>query len=51
MVLIGMSSLSWAVVLGVVVLIYKLAPPLHMQHELVLAAALVALGVAYVVMA
>ena len=28
MVLIGMSSLSWAVVLGVVVLIYKLAPPL-----------------------
>ncbi len=51
MVLIGMSSLSWAVVLGVVVLIYKLAPPLHMRHELVLAAALVALGVAYVVMA
>jgi predicted metal-binding membrane protein len=51
MVLIGMSSLGWAVVLGVVVLIYKLAPPLQMRHELVVSAALLALGVAYVTMA
>jgi predicted metal-binding membrane protein len=51
MVLIGMSSLSWAVILGIVVLIYKFAPPLRMRYELVLSAALVALGVAYVMMA
>jgi hypothetical protein len=47
MVLLGMSSLWWAVVLGIVVLIYKLAPSLHLRYELVLSAALVALGVAY----
>ena len=47
MVLLGMSSLSWAVILGIVVLIYKFAPPLRMRYELVLSAALVALGVAY----
>ena len=51
MVLLGMSSLWWAVVLGIVVLIYKLAPPLETRYELVLSAALVALGVAYVMTA
>jgi predicted metal-binding membrane protein len=51
MVLIGMSSLWWAVILGIVVLIYKLAPPLRLRYELALAAALVALGVTYVMMA
>jgi hypothetical protein len=51
MVLLGMSSLWWAVILGIVVLIYKFAPPLPMRHELALSAALVALGVAYVMMA
>ena len=51
MVLLGMSSLWWAVILGIVVLVYKLAPPLRMRYELVLSAALVALGVAYVMMA
>jgi hypothetical protein len=51
MVLIGMSSLWWAVILGIVVLIYKLAPPLQMRYELVLSAALVALGVTYLMMA
>jgi predicted metal-binding membrane protein len=51
MVLLGMSSLWWAVILGIVVLIYKLAPPLRMPYELALSAALVALGVAYVLMA
>ena len=48
MVLLGMSSLWWAVILGLVVLIYKFAPPLRMRYELALSAALVALGVAYV---
>src|SRR5882672_3040242 len=50
MVLLGMSSLWWAVILGLVVLIYKFTPPLRMRYELVLSAALVAFGVAYVVM-
>jgi predicted metal-binding membrane protein len=51
MVLLGMSSLWWAVLLGIVVLVYKFAPPLRMRYELALSAALVALGVAYVLMA
>ena len=51
MVLLGMSSLWWAVILGIVVLIYKFAPPLPMRYELLLSAALVALGVAYLMMA
>jgi predicted metal-binding membrane protein len=51
MVLLGMSSLWWAVLLGIVVLVYKFAPPLRMRYELVLSAALVALGGAYLMMA
>ena len=51
MVLIGMSSLWWAVILGIVVLIYKFAPPLRMRYEIVLSLALVALGGAYFTMA
>jgi predicted metal-binding membrane protein len=50
MVLLGMSSLLWAVILGIVVLVYKFAPPLRMRSELVLSAALVALGGAYLMM-
>ena len=48
MVLFGMSSLWWAVILGIVVLIYKWAPPLRLRYELALSAALVALSVVYV---
>jgi len=48
MVLIGMSNLWWAVILGLVVLNYKLAPPLRTRNELVLSLALAALGVVYV---
>jgi predicted metal-binding membrane protein len=51
MVLLGMSSLWWAVVLGIVVLVYKVAPPLRLRYELLLSAALVSLGAAYVTMA
>src|SRR5439155_4951244 len=51
MVLLGMSNLWWAVSLGIVVLIYKFAPPLRMRYELALSAALVALGAAYLMMA
>jgi predicted metal-binding membrane protein len=49
MVLLGMSSLWWAVILGLVVLVYKFAPPLRMRYELAPSAALVALGVAYLI--
>src|SRR5437016_7133132 len=38
MVLLGMSRLWWAVILGIVVLIYKFAPPLPMRYELLLSA-------------
>ena|SRR5215831_12561243 len=51
MVLIGMSSLWWTVVLSIVVLIYKVVPPLRMRGELVLSLVIVALGVVYVQMA
>jgi predicted metal-binding membrane protein len=51
MVLLGMSSLWWGVILGIVVLVYKLAPPLPTGYELALSVALAALGVAYVMMA
>jgi predicted metal-binding membrane protein len=51
MVLLGMSSLWWAVILGIVVLVYKFAPPLRVRYELVLSATLVALGVVYLMMA
>jgi predicted metal-binding membrane protein len=47
MVLIGMSSMWWAVLLGSVVLVYKLAPPLRLRYELALSLALVVLGAAY----
>src|SRR3989475_9383871 len=51
MVLLGMASLWWAVILGVEVLVYKFAPPPPLRYELVLSAALVALGVAYLMTA
>jgi len=47
MVLMGMSGLWWMVILSIVVLIYKLAPPLRMRYELIFSLALAALGVAY----
>lgn len=47
MILMGMSSLWWMVILSIVVLIYKLAPPLRMRYELLFSLALAALGVAY----
>src|SRR5262249_10483623 len=39
MVLLGMSRLWWAVILGLIVLVYKLAPPLRMRYEMLLSAA------------
>ena len=50
MVLIGMESVWWTVLLSLVVLVEKLALPLSLRYELSLSAALVALGVAYATM-
>jgi predicted metal-binding membrane protein len=47
MVLIGMSSLIWVVILGGVVLVYKLAPAPSMWQTLMLSAALGALAIVY----
>jgi predicted metal-binding membrane protein len=47
MVIIGMSSLSWIVILSGVVLVYKLAPAPSTQRTWLLSAALGALGVVY----
>lgn len=51
MVVIGMSSLGWAVILSALVLAYKFVPPLALRHQLILALAIGALGVVYVVTA
>jgi len=51
MVLLGMSSLWWAVILGLFVLVYKFTPTLSMRYELLLSVALVGLGVAYIMTA
>ncbi len=48
MVLVGMSSLIWVVILGGIVLVYKLAPAPSMWQTLMLSAALGSLGVVYV---
>jgi predicted metal-binding membrane protein len=47
MVLIGMSNLVWMIVLGAVVLAYKVAPAPTLPWMLALSAAMVALGVVY----
>ena len=47
MVLIGMSSLWWTVLLAITVAVYKLAPPLQTRYEVVLSLALAALGVVH----
>jgi predicted metal-binding membrane protein len=49
MVVIGMSSLAWVVVLSGVVLVYKLAPAPSRRRDRALSAALAALGVVYAV--
>ena len=51
MVLVGMSSLTWTVVLAALVLIYKLAPPMSRWLDVALAAVVAGLGLAYAVIA
>ncbi len=50
MVFIGMSNLGWIVILSGLVLVYKLAPAPSKRQAVLLAAALSALGVVYVLM-
>jgi predicted metal-binding membrane protein len=50
-VLIGMSSLIWMIVLSALVLVYKLAPAPTLPRMLTVSAALVLLGVCYAVVA
>jgi predicted metal-binding membrane protein len=47
MVIIGMSSLGWIVVVSGMVLVYKLAPAPSMRQTVLLSATLGALGVLY----
>jgi len=51
MVIIGMTNLGWIVVLGGVVLVYKLAPAPNVQLKLLMSVALVAMAVVYAFMA
>jgi predicted metal-binding membrane protein len=50
MVIIGMSNLTWILILSGVVLIYKLAPPASTRRTLLLSGVLAALGVVYALM-
>ncbi len=50
MVLVGMSSLTWTVVLAALVLVYKFAPRMSWRLDVVLAAVVAGLGIAYAVL-
>ena len=47
MVLVGMSSLAWTVVLATLVLVYTFAPPMSRRLDVALAAVVATLGIAY----
>jgi len=47
MILVGMSSLIWTVVLAALVLVYKFAPPMSWRLDVALAAVVAGLGIAY----
>jgi len=51
MVLVGMTSLGWAIVLAALVLVYKLAPPATWRADVALAALVAVLGVVYAALA
>jgi predicted metal-binding membrane protein len=51
MVLVGISSLAWTVVLAALVLVYKFAPPMSWRLDVALAAVVAALGIAYAALA
>ena len=51
MVLVGMTSLGWSIVVAALVLVYKFAPPATWRLDVALAALVAALGVIYVALA
>jgi predicted metal-binding membrane protein len=51
MVVVGMSSLAWTVVLAALVLVYTFAPPMSWRLDLALAAVVATLGIAYAALA
>ena len=51
MVLVGMSSLAWTVVLAALVLAYKFAPPMSWRLDVALAAVVAVLAIAYAALA
>jgi predicted metal-binding membrane protein len=51
MLILGMSSLGWVVILAGLVLVYKLGPAPTMRRRWLFSAVLVALGVVYALMA
>jgi predicted metal-binding membrane protein len=50
MVLVGMTSLGWTIVLALIVLVYKFAPALTWRADAALAAVLVVVGIVYAVL-
>jgi predicted metal-binding membrane protein len=51
MVLVGMSSLTWTVVMAALVLVYKFSPPMSWRLDVALAAVVAGLGIAYAAIA
>jgi hypothetical protein len=51
MVLIGITSLGWTVVLAALILVYKFAPPVVGRLDVTLAALVAVLGIVYAAVA
>jgi predicted metal-binding membrane protein len=51
MVLVGMTSLGWTIILAALVLVYKFAPPATWRLDVALAALVAVLGIVYVALA
>jgi predicted metal-binding membrane protein len=47
MLVVGMSNLVWAAIIAVLILLYKLAPPMVLRRELVVSALIATLGAGY----
>ena len=50
-VIIGMSSLGWMVIIGGLILVYKLAPPLEGKYKMLVSLAIAVLGIVYMILA
>ncbi len=50
-VIIGMTNLVWMVIISILILVYKLAPPLVGKYRLLASLAIAALGIVYIIIA